>query len=162
MEITFRGLDGTPVHTEREKTSEKGHRGPSVFRVGFYYDWRFQNEKKRRACLWKTLETKQFGSIKSLYRRLINICVVTEEQLIMFCSFCHLRHNWNVNLFHSHPERSYSETFVSIKHWLFSKTQCSMEYSYPSGSGDSRSHSLPHSLQLERSLKDVIQTEIKK
>lgn len=27
---------------------------------------------------------------------------------------------------------------MSIKHWLFSKTQCSVEYSYPSGSGDSR------------------------
>lgn len=75
----------------------------------------------------------------------------------LFLIFLHLQHNWNANLFHSHPGRSYSETFVSIKHWLFSEIQCCMEYSYPSGSGDSRSHSLPHSLQLRQNIKDDIQ-----
>lgn len=40
--------------------------------------------------------------------------------------------------------------------------QCCFEYSYLSGSGDSRSHSLPHSSQMERKHKGNIQDQIKK
>lgn len=101
----------------------------------------------------------QLGSIKSLRSPVINPSAIFEEKLSFPPLF--FQHNWNANLFHSHPERSHSETFVSIKHWLFSKMQCSVEYSYPNGSGDSRSRSLPRSPPSKCSLKDVIQSEIK-
>ena len=102
---------------------------------------------------------RYFTSLGNL-QPVINVSVVVQERVWHF--FLHPQQNLNANLFHSSPQRSHSETSVSIKHWLFSKTQCCLVSSYPSGSGDSRSYSLPHSPQLEQKLKGNLHREMKK